>query len=76
LKKYLFCIIIFKKAKAMSNKEENQGSLKVLRVNSLAHQIAKINAVKQGIKLQTYMEKLISADEQGLVNWDQMKQPS
>jgi len=57
----------------MSNKEENQGSLKVLRVNPLSHQTAKINAVKQGVKLQTYMEKLIAADEQGLVKWDQMK---
>ena len=56
----------------MSNKEDNQNSLKVLRVNSLAHMTAKINAVKQGVKLQTYMEKLIAADEQGLVDWDKL----
>jgi len=56
----------------MSNKEENTGSLKVLRVNTLAHQTAKINAVKQGVKLQTYMEKLIAADEQGLVDWSKL----
>lgn len=56
----------------MDNKDTNQESLKVLRVNSLAHQTAKISAVKQGVKLQTYMEKLIAADDQGLVDWGKL----
>jgi len=57
----------------MSNEKDNTGNLKVLRVNTLAHQTAKINAVKQGVKLQSYMEKLIAADEQGLVDWAKLK---
>ena len=52
--------------------EENQGKeqLKVLRVNNLAHQSAKINSAKRGIKLQQYIEQLIEKDQQGKVNWD------
>ena len=56
----------------MSNKDNTPQSLKVLRVNDLAHQTAKVNAVKRGEKLQTYMEKLIAADEQGLVDWSKL----
>ncbi len=43
--------------------------LKVLRVGEKAHHAAKVVAVQRGEKLQTYIEKLIAADEQGLVNW-------
>ena len=56
----------------MSNNNETPKSLKVLRVNDLSHQTAKINAVKRGEKLQTYLEKLIAADEQGLVDWNKL----
>lgn len=47
-------------------------SLKVLRVKAEKHQIAKINAVKMGVKMQAYIEKLIEADEKGLIDWEQL----
>ena len=46
--------------------------LKVLRVTESKHQIAKVNAVKKGIKMQTYIEKLIAADEKGLIDWEKL----
>ena len=49
-------------------------TLKVLRVCSTKHQIAKINSVKKGIKMQLYIEQLIEADEQGLIDWEQLRQ--
>ncbi len=45
-------------------------NLKVLRVEEMLHQVAKINAIKKGVKLQTYIEQLIQADEKGLINWE------
>jgi len=56
----------------MSNENKTPKTLKVLRVNDLSHQTAKINAVKRGVKLQTYMEQLIDADEKGLVDWSKL----
>ena len=50
-----------------NNKEKSQ--LKVLRVNALPHQSAKINAAKKGMKLQEYVEFLIAKDEEGKVDW-------
>ncbi len=47
--------------------------LKVLRVMTVCHQLAKVNAAKKGIKLQIYMERLIEADEQGLIDWEKFK---
>ncbi len=47
--------------------------LKVLRVMSICHQMAKINSAKKGIKLQIYIERLIEADEQGLIEWKKFK---
>ena len=47
--------------------------LKVLRVMTICHQMAKVNAAKKGIKLQIYMERLIEADEQGLIDWEKFK---
>ena len=52
-------------------KEEN---LKVLRVKESFHLKAKVNAAKQGEKIQKYIEKLIQADEQGLINWKKWKE--
>lgn len=46
--------------------------LKVLRVCSTKHQLAKINAVKKGVKMQIYIEKLIEADEKGLIDWEKL----
>ena len=54
----------------MSEKPKKDSTLKVLRVNSLAHQSAKVNSAKKGVKLQQYIEQLIEKDEQGLVKWD------
>ncbi len=45
--------------------------LKVLRVQESLHKIAKANAAKKGIKLQEYIERLILADEEGKVSWDE-----
>ena len=55
-------------------KENNPSDeiLKVLRVGEKAHHAAKVVAVQRGEKLQTYIEKLITADEQGLVNWKKL----
>ena len=47
--------------------------LKVLRVMNACHQMAKINAAKKGVKLQIYVERLIEADEQGLIDWERFK---
>lgn len=47
--------------------------LKVLRVMTVCHQLAKVNSAKKGIKLQIYMERLIEADEQGLIDWEKFK---
>lgn len=47
--------------------------LKVLRVMTVCHQKAKVNSAKKGIKLQIYMEQLIEADEQGLIDWKKFK---
>lgn len=49
--------------------------LKVLRVCAPKHQIAKINSVKKGIKMQIYIEKLIEADEKGLIDWEKLNPP-
>lgn len=49
-------------------------NLKVLRVMVECHQIAKINAAKKAVKLQIYMEQLIEADEQGLIDWEKFKE--
>lgn len=57
-------------AKGKNTSEEN---LKVLRVGAKTHQIAKVLSAQKGEKLQTYIEKLIIADEQGLVNWKKLK---
>ncbi len=46
--------------------------LKVLRVCVPKHQTAKLNAVKKGLKMQIYIEKLIEADEKGLIDWDKL----
>jgi len=47
-------------------------TLKVLRVCVPKHQMAKVNAVKKGLKMQIYIEKLIEADEKGLIDWEQL----
>ena len=47
--------------------------LKVLRVMTSCHQMAKVNSAKKGIKLQIYVERLIEADEQGLIDWKKFK---
>ena len=47
-------------------------TLKVLRVCSTKHQIAKINAAKREIKMQVYIEKLIEADEKELIDWEKL----
>ena len=49
-------------------------TLKVLRVCQPKHQIAKINSVKKGLKMQIYIEKLIEADEKGLIDWEQLNE--
>lgn len=49
-------------------------NLKVLRVVDECHMMAKIQATKQGLKLQAYMERLIRAAEQGLVDWEKLKE--
>ncbi len=54
----------------MSEENKEKEQLKVLRVNNLAHQNAKINSAKRGIKLQQYIEQLIEKDEKGMINWD------
>ena len=46
--------------------------LKVLRVVEEKHQLAKLNAVKRGLKLQIYVERLIEADGKGLIDWEQL----
>ena len=56
-------------AKGKTPSNEN---LKVLRVGEKSHQSAKVMAAQRGEKLQTYIEKLISADTQGLVNWKKL----
>jgi len=48
--------------------------LKVLRVCAPKHQTAKINSVKKGLKMQIYIEKLIEADEKGLIDWEKLKE--
>lgn len=48
-------------------------NLKVLRVQDASHVIAKVKAAKKKVKLQEYVEQLIAADEQGLVNWEKFK---
>jgi len=48
---------------------EDKKNLKVLRVKADFHQIAKINAAKKGVNIQTYIEQLIQADEDGKVEW-------
>ena len=48
-------------------------NLKVLRVIDECHLMAKIQATKKGLKLQEYMERLIRAAEQELVDWDKLK---
>lgn len=53
----------------MSEDSKNKEILKVLRVKLLAHQSAKVNSAKKGIKLQQYIEQLIEKDEQGKVDW-------
>lgn len=53
-------------------KENYKVVLKVLRVEETRHQLAKINAVKKGIKMQVYIEKLIEADERGLIDWEKL----
>ncbi len=53
-------------------KEPEKIVLKVLRVEVAKHQLAKINAVKKGLKMQIYIEKLIEADEKGLIDWEQL----
>ncbi|MEM1321010.1 MAG: hypothetical protein AAGG75_12225 [Bacteroidota bacterium] len=45
-------------------------ALKVLRVQAQQHQKAKVNAAKRGLKIQTYIEALIEADEQGRIQWE------
>ncbi|MEM6319100.1 MAG: hypothetical protein AAF960_15610 [Bacteroidota bacterium] len=47
--------------------------LKVLRVCLEKHQAAKINAIKKGVKMQLYIEKLIEADEKGLIDWEKLE---
>ena len=49
-------------------------NLKVLRVKDASHMMAKIQAAKKGLKLQVYMERLIRAAEQGLVDWEKLKE--
>lgn len=44
-------------------------TLKVLRVSSSFHQLAKINAAKRGLKLQSYIEALLKADEENKLDW-------
>jgi len=57
----------------MKKKEEPpKETLKVLRVNEKTHHLAKVMAVQRGEKLQTYIENLIAADNQGLVNWKKL----
>lgn len=46
--------------------------LKVLRVGEKAHQTAKVMSAQRGEKLQTYVEHLIKADEQGLIDWEKI----
>ncbi len=53
-------------------KKTPNGNLKVLRVSEKPHHTAKVMAVQRGEKLQTYIEMLIAADEQGLVNWKKL----
>jgi predicted DNA binding CopG/RHH family protein len=48
--------------------------LKVLRVIEKKHLVAKINAVKKGLKMQIYIEKLIEADELNLIDWAAFEQ--
>ncbi len=48
---------------------EDKKDLKVLRVSAAQHQTVKVNAAKKGLKIQTYIEALIEADEQGRVQW-------
>lgn len=48
----------------------NQPTLKVLRVQAEQHQTAKVNAAKRGLKIQSYIEALIEADEQGRIQWE------
>ena len=53
----------------MAEKNSNM-ALKVLRVNVLIHQKAKIKAAERGVKLQTYIEQLIEADLDGAIDWE------
>lgn len=48
-------------------------NLKVLRVQDTSHLTAKVNAAKKKLKLQEYVEKLIAADEQGIIDWSKFK---
>jgi len=54
------------------NKKLPSENLKVLRVSEKPHQLAKVMSAQRGEKLQQYIENLIYADEQGLVNWKKM----
>ena len=49
-------------------------TLKVLRVIEECHIMAKVQATKKGMKLQAYMELLIRAAEEELVDWEQLSE--
>jgi len=53
--------------------EPKKENLKVLRVQDASHLAAKVNAAKNKLKLQVYVEKLIAADEQGIIVWSKFK---
>ena len=53
----------------MAENNNEKEVLKVLRVSTLPHQSAKVNAAKKGMKLQEYVEFLIKKDEEGKVDW-------
>ena len=50
---------------------EKSKNLKVLRVSSTYHQLAKINAAKRGLNLQSYIETLLKADEDNKLDWSE-----
>ncbi|MEM6964190.1 MAG: hypothetical protein AAF573_05445 [Bacteroidota bacterium] len=57
----------------MAKEKDNTSEiLKVLRVGEKVHQSAKVMAAQRGEKLQTYIENLIKADGQGLINWKKL----
>ncbi|MCR9290665.1 hypothetical protein OAF63_06420 [Saprospiraceae bacterium] len=57
-------------------KENSNESLKVLRVNASVHQQAKVKAAERGVKLQTYIENLIAADLEKLIDWEKKDAPN